>query len=95
MIKIIAKLIVAENKIEDFKAAAQNLIQKSREEEGNIFYTLNVSTTDPCLMVFVECWKDEAAVASHNSAEHFTSILPQLVDMCTENPVIELYEEIL
>ena len=37
MIKIIAKLIVAENKIEDFKAAAQNLIQKSREEKGNIF----------------------------------------------------------
>ena len=95
MIKIIAKLMIAEDKIDSFKAAATELVTKSRAEEGNVFYTLNASTSNPCQMAFVECWKDQNTIDFHNATEHFTGILPKLVDMCTEAPVIESFEEIM
>ncbi len=93
-IKIIAKMPVAEDKVEAFKAAAAELVQKSREEEGNIYYSLNVHKKDPCLLVFVECWKDKAAIEYHNATEHFTRILPQLVAMCDSAPSKELFVEV-
>ena len=95
MIKIIAKLMVAEDKIDSFKTTATELVTKSRAEEGNVFYTLNSSTSNPCQMAFVECWKDQSAIDFHNATEHFTGILPKLVDMCTESPIIETFEEIM
>ena len=94
MIKIVAKLPVAEGKSEEFKQVAEELVEKSSAEEGNVFYTLNVSKQDPNLFAFMECWKDQAAIDHHNATEHFTGILPKLVAMCDGEVAIELYEEI-
>ena len=94
MIKIVAKLLVKADKVWEFKKSARELVTKSRQEEGNVFYSLNVSTDDPRRMAFIECWKDQAAIDFHNRTEHFTGILPGLMEMCEEPPVAELYEEV-
>ncbi|MBO4576091.1 MAG: antibiotic biosynthesis monooxygenase, partial [Neisseriaceae bacterium] len=62
MIKIVAKMPVAASKVADFKAAARELVEKSRLESGNVFYTMNVSHNNPNLFAVIECWKDQAAV---------------------------------
>ena len=95
MIKIVAKLRIPQEKQAAFKATAAEIVEKSRAEAGNVFYTLNVSKADPEVMAFVECWKDQAAVDFHNATEHFTTILPKLGAMSTEPASIELFEEIL
>ena len=46
MIKIVAKMLVRADKVEEFKAVAKELVEKSRAEAGNVFYSLNVSTTN-------------------------------------------------
>ena len=94
MIKIVAKMVVAESKIAEFKETAAELVRKSRAEEGNLFYSLNVSAENPRVLAFMECWKDQAAIDAHNATEHFAGILPRLVAMCEEAPVIELFGEI-
>jgi len=94
MIKIVAKMVVAQDKVEEFKAAAVELVRKSREEEGNIFYSINLSTEKPDVLAFMECWKDQSAIDFHNATEHFTTILPKLVAMCVEPPVIETFTEV-
>lgn len=94
MIKIVAKMKVKEAEVEKFKSTAKELIEKSRAEEGNVFYSLNQSNEDDQMFAFLECWKDQAAIDSHNATEHFTTILPKLGDLCEETQPVELYTEV-
>ena len=94
MIKIIAKNHVKPESIQSFIEETKELIKKSREEEGNVFYTLNVSKADPNTLTFIECWKDQAAIDFHNKTEHFTTIVPKLSAFCEREGEVELYEEI-
>ena len=94
MIKIVAKMLVRADKVEEFKAVAKELVEKSRAEAGNVFYSLNVSTTNPRLLAFIECWKDQEAIDIHNATEHFTGILPKLGEMCEEGQPGELFTEV-
>ena len=94
MIKIVAKMLVKADKVEEFKATAKELVEKSRAEEGNVFYALNVSTTNPRLLAFIECWKDQAAIEFHNGTAHFTGILPKLAELCEEGQPAELFNEV-
>ena len=94
MIKIVAKNYVKPECSEAFRETAKELIEKSCAEEGNIFYTLNVSKKDPNTFVFIEAWKDQAAIDFHNNSEHFTSIVPKLAKMCNREGDVELFDEI-
>ena len=94
MIKIVAKNYVKPECVQAFKDTAKELIDKSRAEEGNIFYTLNVSKNDPNTLVFIENWKDQAAIDFHNKTDHFTSIVPKLHEMCNGEGSIEVFDEI-
>ena len=95
MIKIVATQKVKEGKLEEFLETAKVLIEKSRAEEGNVFYTLNQSVKDPAVLAFVECWKDDEAIAAHNAAEHFQKYLPMLGALCEGEGVIEVYNEVI
>ena len=94
MIKIVAKMPVKANEVENFKATAKELVEKSAAEEGNVSYSLNVSTENPNLFAIIECWKDQAAIDFHNNTEHFTGILPKLSALCEGEVSIELFNEI-
>ena len=94
MIKIVAKMPVKAGEVENFKALTKDLIEKSRAEEGNVLYTLNVSLADPQCLTFIEFWKDQAAIDIHNATEHFTGTFPKLVELCDGEPVVDLFEEL-
>ena len=94
MIKIVAKMHVKPGKAEEFKALAKELVEKSRAEAGNVFYSLNVSTADPEALAFIECWKDQAAIEIHNATPHFTTLVPQIGPLCEEKYPAEFYEEV-
>ena len=94
MIKIVAKMFVKPECLDAFKAQAKELVEKSASEEGNISYTLNQSTADPCVLAFIEIWKDQSAIDSHNASEHFRRILPLLGGMCAKAPGVDLFTEI-
>ena len=94
MIKIVAKNYVKPECVQTFKDTAKELIEKSRAEEGNIFYTLNASINDPNTLVFIENWKDQAAIEAHNQSAHFTGIVPKLAEFCARKGDVELFVEI-
>ena len=94
MIKIVAKSLVSEGKEEHYKAIAEELVRKSAAEEGNIFYTLNVSKNNPRLFAIMECWKDQDAIDFHNATPHFTELVPKLGELCDEKMEVEIYQEI-
>ena len=94
MIKIVAKMLVKPDKVDEFKTIAAELVRKSRAEAGNIYYTLNESTSDPRCLAFIECWKDQDAIAAHNATEHFQTILPRLSVLCEKGQPADLFTEI-
>ena len=94
MIKIVAKMVVKEDKVEDFVKAAEELVAKSAAEEGNASYSLNRHLERANEFTFIEFWKDDAALQSHNASAHFTTILPLLAEMTAEAPEINLYSEV-
>ena len=94
MIKIVAKNYVKPGCAQTFIDTAKDLIRKSREEDGNVFYTLNVSKTNPDTLAFIECWKDQAAIEFHNKTEHFLTTLPKLAELCEREGEVELFDEL-
>lgn len=94
MLKIVARLTVRKERIEEFKKTAADLIKKSRAEDANIFYTLNQSAADEQRFAFIECWKDRDALKSHGASEHFTKTFPLLQALAESSEPAEIYEEI-
>ena len=68
MIKIVAKKLVKEGKVQEFKEIVGELVEKSLAEEGNVFYSINVSTKNPRMLAFIECWRDQEALDIHHAA---------------------------
>lgn len=94
MIKIFAKLVIKEECVDKFIGLAKDLVEKSRAEEGNVFYSINRSLEDDRTFAFVECWKDQAAIDFHNATPHFTGTVPQFGDLCEKTFPAELFEEL-
>lgn len=93
MIKIVAKSSVKNENKAKFIEAANELIQKSRKEEGCISYNLYESV-DGKYLTFIEEWKDEKAIESHNNSDHFKAIVPKLAELVDGSMDVALYKEI-
>ena len=94
MIKIFAKMLVKEECIDKFIELAKELVEKSRAEEGNVFYSINQSVENNCIFAFIECWKDQAAIDFHNATPHFTGTVPQLRNLCEKSFGAEFFYEL-
>ncbi|WP_261305648.1 putative quinol monooxygenase [Paenibacillus andongensis] len=77
MIIIHAEFKVDPGKHEAFLNEIQPLIAASRAEVGNISYDLLKDTEIENKFIMVEVWQDQAAIASHNASDHFTSFVGQ------------------
>lgn len=71
MITIVAKITLKPGVKADFVATVQEMIKKSRAEAGNAAYDLYEDIEDRNVVSFIEQWKDEAAIESHNATAHF------------------------
>lgn len=94
MIRVVASFHVRPEAVQDFRAVAAELVAASRAEEGSIAYDLCVDSQDPCSFAMIEAWRDEEALALHNTAEHFTSLVPRLVALSAQEPSITTYIEL-
>ncbi len=94
MIKIVAKMVIKEDKVDEFLKITKELVEKSSAEEGNISYTLNRHIEKPNEFCFIEFWRDKEATAIHEASEHFTRILPLTGALAAEPAQIDLYTEV-
>lgn len=73
------------SKTEDRKKVlelAKELVNQSVKEDGCIAYDIFESSTRPEVLLFCETWKDEATIDIHSKTEHFTTIFPQIQNLC-------------
>ncbi len=68
---IIARFTTKPEKTEDFISAAKEMIEKVHEESGCDFYQLYQDPFNPSELVFVEEYKNQAAIDAHFATEYF------------------------
>lgn len=77
---IVAKLTVKPDKTKDFINAAREIIEKSNKETGCISYQLYQDPYDNSKFVFVEEYKNQAAIDTHFAADYFKAFGPKISD---------------
>jgi len=58
----------------DFEKAAEAVVAGSRAEEGCVYYELGKSDT-PLTYAFIEVWKSQEAINTHNETPHFKAFV--------------------
>ena len=94
MIKIVAKVLIKEGMVDAFVASAKTLVEASQKDEGNIFYTLNVSVENPRQFAILECWDNQAALDAHMQADHFKAAMAGMAEVAETEMTIELFTEV-
>jgi len=92
MIIIHAEMQIDATKQQIFLEEIETLIRASRQESGNISYNLYKDIEKNHTFTMVEVWQDEAAVASHNTSEHFTSFVAKASNFLVAPLAIKAYD---
>jgi quinol monooxygenase YgiN len=64
----------SEYKAEILKAV-KTVVDATRKEPGNIFYDVFEDVKDPLKLTFIETWKSQSAIDSHNNSAHFKAFV--------------------
>lgn len=91
MIVTIARQVIKPECFAVYHALAEELVHKSRAEEGCVGYRSVQSEDDERVHLFLECWRDQDAIDLHGATEHFTRIVPQFAPMFDEPEVVTRY----
>lgn len=70
-----------------------DLVAKSRAEIDNLRYDLHEEQSNPNRFIFIETWRNQAAVDSHNGSTHFQHFV-QAIDGKTDELNIILMQDV-
>ncbi|MCA1367914.1 antibiotic biosynthesis monooxygenase [Bradyrhizobium sp. BRP14] len=93
MVYVIAHLKAHAGRGDEVVALAWPLIEATRKEAGCITYELYRKPTDPDTLIFVETWKDRAAVDAHFAEPHLQSFKAAMVDLLAEARIEVVHPE--
>ncbi len=92
---ITARVYVKPEKVADFIEAAKLMIDSSSAEAGCESYRLYQDPYNPADFIFVETWKDQAAIDAHFAMPYFTAWGPKTKDWMakpTELKIMDVVE---
>lgn len=92
MIKVVGKTIVKEDRVEEFKQIAAELIAQTREkDQGCISYQLFQDRRDSKILTFIEEWESTDALKAHSKAAHFQALFPKLEALSAAKMELNIY----
>ena len=92
MILVLAKAIPKdEDACERIVEFAQDLIENTKKEEGNIDYNLYSNTADGTLL-FVEQWESVEILGSHLQTDHFLRFGDNIKDLVAAELIIDVFD---
>jgi quinol monooxygenase YgiN len=75
---IVANVTVYPEFRDEILPAIEAVVEGTRKEEGNISYDVFEDTANPLRFTFIETWKSQAAIDSHNASAHFVEFAKAL-----------------
>jgi quinol monooxygenase YgiN len=94
MIIIHAYLKVDPQQRQAFLEQAKLVTEPSQAEEGNISYQYYEDPEQPNTFVFVEKWKDHAAIEVHEATAHFQNFVKTVPGLLSAPIQVQLFEAI-
>jgi len=94
MVKIVAKGFFYEDKTDEAIKAYEELVMKSREENGCIAYNLYQDRDDKTILAVIEEWESEDHLEKHSNTEHFKKLVP-LISTFRKEKDMNIYELVL
>jgi quinol monooxygenase YgiN len=94
MIALVAKIPIKEGKVDEAIEAFKGLMVHVAKEEGTLLYTMNRDKSDPNTIIFMERYKDQAALDAHSSTPHFKEFFAKSAEFIAGRPEMTLMEEI-
>ncbi|KRL03909.1 putative quinol monooxygenase [Liquorilactobacillus hordei] len=92
MVIINVLLKVIPEKREEYLTYVENLVNKSLQDEGNVFYSHFEDVYQKNQFMIVENWANQAAVEAHNKTDHLQDFLKNigtyLVEDCKINVAV-------
>ncbi|RJP64499.1 MAG: antibiotic biosynthesis monooxygenase [Candidatus Abyssobacteria bacterium SURF_17] len=94
MISVIARIPVKPGTRETALDAVKALMAKVAKEEGTLHYTVNIDQNNPDTLVFMERYKDMAALGFHGSTPYFQEFMQKSGSFVAGPPEIVVLDEI-
>lgn len=94
MITSTARDYIIPEKKETYFQLIFELIDKTRQETGNISYTLYEDTEHAGEFVLIEEWQDEQSLQAHFQTAHFTTIVPKIQTLQVKPSVVNVYHKV-
>ena len=89
---ITARVFVKPDKVADFVEAAKAMIDSSNMEPGCESYRLYQDPYDNTNLIFVEVWKDQAAIDAHFAMLYFKAFGPKISDWLLKPTELKIYD---
>lgn len=89
MIKIVAQFFVRDGKLDEVLPLISELVKKTNEEKGCIAYDSFQNAKDKNHLFIIEEWESQAVLDIHSSSAHFTSLVPQISNLCSNPPIVD------
>lgn len=91
MIKIIAKCLIKNDHINEFKVIAEKLVDATRSNDtGCISYELCQDREHENTFVFMETWEDLQAINQHVEQPHFKHAVEQIALISEQEMIVNI-----
>lgn len=94
MILITGSVIARPDTFDDMLAASLDHVRRSRAEPGCLAHDVSADCENPLKLVFVEKWRDRAAVAAHFKVEASIEFVRAARMLAAAPPVIEIFDAV-
>ncbi|KFC22876.1 putative quinol monooxygenase [Chryseobacterium sp. FH1] len=91
---IFAKWQVKNGELQTVLDLLPSLIEKSTNEEGNIFYKIYQDNSDSNTLILNESYKDMASIEVHKNSNHYQEIAVKQIIPLLENREVILASEL-
>lgn len=89
---ITAKIFVKPDKTADFIKAARTMIDSTMKEPGCESYMLYQNPYEPTKLIFVETYKNQAAIEAHFASKYFRNFGPVIKNWLSDSTQIKIYD---
>lgn len=90
MLNVVVNLQIKEDQIHTVIELFKKLADATKKEEGCVKYEMVQDLQNPTTLIILEQWKTQEDLQKHSQTEHYTTILPQMVQYGTKEPQISV-----
>jgi len=92
MIIVTGSIVAQDGKLEETLALSLAHVRRSRAESGCISHAVHQDAENASRLVFIEEWKDQAALAAHFAVAASRSFVKAVTALSIEAPKMSIFE---